>query len=374
MRILAVCTSTQVFGAEIATLRLLEALSRRGNTVYAITSTWTNGDFASRLEKLGIPYTAIPIGAFAKPKSFRAIKWTLDGLLHAPVMWKRWRKVLRQFRPDVVLLTSFRYAVWLFPWLECYRTFLVEHSAIKPTRSIRVAYALIANRLHGFVAVSEFIAQHLAAIGVSEKQISVISNGVFTSEEQKILETRQPKVTNGVRIGIVGQISEQKGHLCLLEAIASLRAKGLRFELWVFGNGEHSFIQKFNALATNRGVERDCHFLGYKNDRSEVFSQIDICVVPSVCCEAFGLVAAEAGGYCLPVVASNRGGLPEIVVDSKTGFLVDPENAQELAGGLERLIRDSKLRETFGRNGRRRVFNNFSNDGMIRRYEELFRR
>src|SRR5436309_1044783 len=116
MRILTVCSSTKVFGAETVTLRLLEGFAENGHQLLAVTTKWTDGEFSRRLNHLGIRDIRMPIGAFAKPTSLRSITWTMNALIRLPHLWLKWSRTMRQFRPDVILFTSARQAVWLYPW------------------------------------------------------------------------------------------------------------------------------------------------------------------------------------------------------------------------------------------------------------------
>ena len=96
--------------------------------------------------------------------------------------------------------------------------------------------------------------------------------------------------------------------------------------------------------------------------------------MPSRFDEPFGLVALEAANHGLPVVAARRGGLPEIVVDGETGFLIDPENPADLAEKLGELASNRERASKMGENGQRRVLREFSEARMVAAYENLFRK
>ena len=90
--------------------------------------------------------------------------------------------------------------------------------------------------------------------------------------------------------------------------------------------------------------------------------------------EPFGLVATEALACGVPVIASNRGGLPEIVKDGRTGMIVDPTNTKALARAIARLLDDEKLRERMGRLGRKDVQNKHSMSLHAQRLVGLYAR
>ena len=93
--------------------------------------------------------------------------------------------------------------------------------------------------------------------------------------------------------------------------------------------------------------------------------------IPSRFEEPFGLVAAEAGWVGLPVVVTRRGGLPEIVVDGETGFLIESARPDQLAERLRRLIESPHLRRTMGEAAKRRAQEKFTMNSMVIGHERV---
>ena len=108
------------------------------------------------------------------------------------------------------------------------------------------------------------------------------------------------------------------------------------------------------TLARELGVLEKIEFLGHRDDVSAVLSQADIFVLPSRS-EAFPNAIMEAMAAGLPVVASNVGGIPELVEDGRTGHLVQPGDAAALASSLIGLLEQPQRLEEFGRAARRKV-------------------
>src|SRR5439155_4591917 len=108
-------------------------------------------------------------------------------------------------------------------------------------------------------------------------------------------------------------------------------------------------------------------------DQNEIYRDIDVCVVPSRFEAPFGLVAAEAGVRGIPVIATRRGGLPEIVVDGETGFLVAPSAPKELAERLQQILTNRDLRHALGARARTHIAATFDRERMIARVEEVCR-
>ena len=146
-----------------------------------------------------------------------------------------------------------------------------------------------------------------------------------------------------------------KGMRVLLEAAERLSAKRSDFEVWVTHFDHTKSVGWFKAL-------------GWHDYASTLtlYAQADICVVPSIWEEPFGLVAVEAMAAGRPVVASRVGGLKEIVQDGETGFLFERGNAQELAGLLDMLLDDARLRLNLGMEGRALAVRNYDWKNVIR--------
>jgi L-malate glycosyltransferase len=124
-------------------------------------------------------------------------------------------------------------------------------------------------------------------------------------------------------------------------------------------------------LARELGVERDVLFLGNQDCMEELLPLADVFLLPSSS-ESFGLVALEAMSCEVPVVASNVGGLPEVVDHGVTGFLHDPTHVSGFVGSALKLLTHESLRRTMGRRGRRMAGERFNVDDMIDRYIKVY--
>jgi glycosyltransferase involved in cell wall biosynthesis len=114
-------------------------------------------------------------------------------------------------------------------------------------------------------------------------------------------------------------------------------------------------------------------FWGFRTDIPEILAQLDILVVPSLQ-EPFGKIIIEGMAMKKPVIASNVGGIPEIIVDGQTGILVPPENAEALRQALESLLENRDMRKKMGIEGRKRVEQMFSIDKNVRQTEQIYGR
>jgi glycosyltransferase involved in cell wall biosynthesis len=223
---------------------------------------------------------------------------------------------------------------------------------------------LVARQVDRTLCVSEFVAQRARATPLRRTTIAVVHNGTDVQALERPLVERYP-----VRLGIVGRVNAQKQHVTLLRAIALLKTRlpPETFHLDIVGPAVGEPPRDIEAEIAGLGLERLVTRSGFVEDRNEIYDKLDILVAPAVD-EAFGLTTIEAGAYGLPVVAARSGGLPEIVLDETTGLLFEPGNAEDLAGSLERLIRDRELRHWLGQAACARVRADFTMEKMAERF------
>lgn len=167
----------------------------------------------------------------------------------------------------------------------------------------------------------------------------------------------------------VGRLDSVKGHVYFVDA-AAIVAKDVPDAVCVLvGSGSEEEVLRRRAAELRLG-ER-LIFLGRRTDVGRLLCAADVFVLPSLY-EGFGLAAAEAMAAGLPVVGTRVGGLPEVVVDGETGFLVPPKSAEALAVPVVRLMRDVSLRSKLGEAGRRRFRLLFTAQRMVQAFEGLY--
>jgi glycosyltransferase involved in cell wall biosynthesis len=378
VRILFVCPSSTVFGAEVATLNLLSGLQRKGHALLAVTTIWTDGEFSRRLQGIGVPEVRLPFGTFSKKMSWQAITWTIAMAVRLPQLWLGWGRVCRKFKPDVLVLTNPKQGISVYPWLKLQPAIMIEHNAPPLNAANRWMYKTLARKLRLFVPVSDFQVRNICALGIARAQVRVINNGVFSSDRRDLIDQlwtgidRRP--VPPLRIGIAGQISPHKGHDCLVDAACLLKAREMKFEIRVFGRGNPDYIVHLKKKISDSGLEGNWLWMGYETSADRIYTKMDVCVVPSVFDEPFGMVAVEASAYGVPVVASRRGGLPEAVQAGITGWLIESGDARLLAERLSWFVDNPDKCRDMGRAGQERVFNTFTVEQSAARFGELFKR
>jgi glycosyltransferase involved in cell wall biosynthesis len=208
---------------------------------------------------------------------------------------------------------------------------------------------------------------------LKSQEIIVIPNGI---PEPKILAVANFSAPNALpEILFCGMVSKEKGVGILLEACAQLKQRGASFRCKIVGKAASEVEEKnFKDFIQNHQLEGTVEFTGplYDDNKWKAYAGADIFCFPThYSAESFGLVAVEAMIFGLPVVATNWRGLPDIVVDGETGFLVPPKDASAIAERLKILVSDPDLRAAMGAAGRKRYEEKFTVDKFRVRMESV---
>ena len=173
-------------------------------------------------------------------------------------------------------------------------------------------------------------------------------------------------------VGVVGDVVARKGHLYLFKAIEQIVASVPNFKLVLIGrfHRDQSYVKRLRSLQRKPALRNRVKWLGIRENVQDFMGAFDLAVVPSVE-EPLGLVALETMATGTPVVATNTGGLPEIIQPNVTGLLVPRKNPNELARAVIKMAHDAEMRQRMGEHGRRFVQENFNPEDLARKVERV---
>ena len=234
---------------------------------------------------------------------------------------------------------------------------------------LRRSMALFINT---YISVSEDLHVWLAnTVGVANSKNVLIQNGVNT-----VQFNREKTAHDRLRLTIVSRISAVKDHQNLLQAMQILKAQlpiDALPELAIVGEGElRAELEQYCLQHCLSNVT----FLGARNDISTVLSQTDIFVLSSIA-EGIPMTILEAMSASTPVVATNVGGISEVIENAKQGFLVQKSDPNALAQAIQHYIKQPALIVEHGNNARQKVLDKFDERIMVqayvREYKALFK-
>ena len=227
----------------------------------------------------------------------------------------------------------------------------------------------------GFIAVAEQHAQYQVN---QEKfpiqKVFLIPNGIdtdkFVFDAQKRGQWREeigiPE--SAPVVGIVAALRPEKNHDLFLESARRVLEKMPEARFVIAGDGPER--NRLEALAIEKGVEQEVHFIGSTHDVQGVLSMVDLFGLTSHN-EASPVSIMEALSCQRPVVATDVGSIDESVIEGKTGFLVPAGDPEQMSERWLEILGDKDLREELGRNGREHIVVNSSLDSMTEGYASL---
>jgi glycosyltransferase involved in cell wall biosynthesis len=226
------------------------------------------------------------------------------------------------------------------------------------------------------IAVSEHVKSLLVKAGVPTERIQVIYNGIephyFQDESQQARKIRQELGVEAdtTVIGVIARLSPEKGHTEFLDIARELAVQRANTKFLVVGTGPVE--AELHSMARDLGLEEQVIFTGARQDITAINHVIDIFALPSRE-EALPLAMLEAMAARRPVVESAVGGVPEVVVDGETGFLLSPDDRTGFVQALTKLIDQPDLRAKLGFQGRQRAHALFGVEQMIHRTTNFYR-
>jgi glycosyltransferase involved in cell wall biosynthesis len=312
---------------------------------------------------------------------------------------RRLTELLRTIRPDVLHLHMYRAEVVgtraAFGLAEAGlpRPYVIStvHSSRRRSDEDQELLRRLTPSMDRLIAVSRSIERKLEAEGRVGPPVELIHNGVDLTrygQQEPCTLAQEYGFPEGTPVaGVVARLEPEKGHPTLLEAWTQVIERVPEARLLVVGEGSRR--EALEAQARELGLlGEDCQgdscvgtrharpgakviFTGPRDDIPAVTAALDVAVLPSYR-EAQGLALLEAMALRRPVVASNVGGIPEIVEDGRSGLLVPPHDAPALADAIVRLLIDHPFADNLARAGHDLVHERFCIERMVDSISRLY--
>ena len=295
------------------------------------------------------------------------------------------RVILENIEPDYVISNCGGYPsgwsnwisayVAIFYYSSCRRVALLIHHSVTSTRrsAVRLVTYLLCYPLH-ILQIPVVTVSKASKLNIERyspfRNIVYIYNGIdYRRVATRVaidLMPSQVTVKHKLKVGILGRIEEYKGHQTILEAFSKSGYIRDTAHLYIIGTGDSSQLSLLESKIEVYGITQNVSITGYIEGSSlDIVSALDVLVVPTVDFEGFGYSMAEAMFCGVPVVASNVGAIPEIVVNGESGIIIEsPTVVSEWVCELEKLLRYEHHRRRLGEGGRKRIAGDFAADKM----------
>jgi glycosyltransferase involved in cell wall biosynthesis len=218
------------------------------------------------------------------------------------------------------------------------------------------------------LAVSEVTRDHLAQNGIDRGKIDVI----FNSVDHERLESPEGfnnirgeyRLENGVKlVGCIGRIIPQKGQKVLLAAVPGVLQRYPDAVFLIVGGAflkEEAYKKELVEFIEKSEMEKSVRLTGFRSDIGNVIQSLDLVIFPSVAPEAFPLSVLEALWLGRPVIASDIGGVKEIIEDGVTGVLVEPNQPGQITDRIISLFENREISDRIGQDAKEMVRQKFS--------------
>ena len=371
VRVVAIHPSAEMYGSD---RMFLETVSALGDDVSVVLPG--EGPLAEALRDRGITYEvlAFPILRRVELRSPGAAlrhAWRFLRAIPALAGW------LRSHGAAVLYVSTVIAPAWIFAGRLAGRRVVCHVHESEPTMSRSASRLLLwpLRATHGVIANSVDTRNWVVRSGgaVLAGRTSVVYNGI-----PRPAEGHSPRAAphGGRELVLVGRLSARKGQDVAIRATALLRERGHDVQLTLVGDcfpGYEHVVEELHALVERQGMGRCVSFAGFRADPTPYVRSADVVLVPSRI-EPFGLVAVEALMLGRPVVASDVGGLPEIISDGVTGRLVPPDDPGAVADAVAGLLDDPALADGMGRAGRDDAMRRFSTEAYRDRMRAVLNR
>lgn len=229
-------------------------------------------------------------------------------------------------------------------------------------------------RIDKIVAVSEGVKTILVEYGIKPERIEVIHSGTDISRFNPEINSHKIRKEFNIPddfsvVSLIGNFSYYKGHTFFLKAIPLILKEMPKTKFIITGRDTDN--KELKNLVVKLDISQNTILTGFRRDIPDILAATDLSVNASLQ-EGFAGTIRESLAMEKPVVATNVGGNPEMVIDNQNGLLIPPENSDAIAEGVIKLLGDKEVLKKMGEEGHRIVKEKFSVEAMVAKTEKLY--
>ncbi len=240
------------------------------------------------------------------------------------------------------------------------------------------------NRFDKVIAVSDTVKQEILNNNISSEKVLKIRNGINLDRFNISKKTENIRHELNIDqdymvIGTVGRLSEEKGHIYLLDATEEILKKYPNTVFVFIGDGplnkklETRAKQIYETVKSKSGnYSNPFIFPGVRKDMPDIYSMMDIFILPSLT-EGLPMVLLEAMASRIPVVATRVGAVPNVIEHNHSGVLIPHSDSQSIASALMDLLYNREKAKDLANNGRKIVEQEYSSKSMAKKYIDVYK-
>ena len=233
---------------------------------------------------------------------------------------------------------------------------------------------MLIRRADHLIVMSEQMKAEVRTLGVPDERMTVLYNSIFLDDYPPIESERSAREVLGIperapTVAVIGRVSAEKGQLLFLEMARKVLDRRPEARFLVVGDGPA--MPALRRRIEEMELENQVLLTGHLGDPRDAYAALDVLVIPSST-EGLPNVLLEAFAFSKPVVATRVGGIPEVLQDQTSGYLVDSGDAEALARRVSHLLDHAELARSMGRAGHDTVTKRFTFVERTRRLERLY--
>lgn len=226
-----------------------------------------------------------------------------------------------------------------------------------------------------FISVSNYLKEMSIKQGISREKICTVYNGIHSIDDRVVptVESEHGISSKTLLVGSVALFRHRKGIEYLIKAAADVIKIYDNVNFLLVGSFETKQYEKeIKSLIKKMGIENKFTFTGFRNDISKLMFSLDLFVLPSLYGEGLPMVILEAMSLSKPVIATDIGGISEVVEHNFNGLVVPPQDIVMLSEGMIKLIEDRRLLKKMGEKGNQIFLKRFTAKKMTKKIENIY--
>lgn len=377
-KVLVMGMGSSAFGLEKQTVEVFKY--SENIDPYFLISKYEDGSVSKILKDNGFKFEHVPTGYIGRYN----LLWTFITVIQLPVLYIMILRAFYRRKCESVVIINIHPVINAFPpfvllkFLKRIPIFFyfhnVFHGKTKYPLASKFIYKAIDYLSTIIISVSNSIKDELVDNGVSENKIKVIYNGIalntYTSNRNDNLKQKLGIKNNNFIVGFSGQINHEKGILDLIDAAKIILKENTNIVFVIMGKKNKNSKKIWEAL-NNLGIKNNFIFTDWVKNVEEYYTSFDVLILPSLMMEGLPLVVIEAMACGKPVISTEMGGLKELVINKKTGYIVEKKSPQQIADRVLKLVSNREMAESMGKAGRLRVENLFDIKKNAKKIEEI---